>query len=156
MNEKKIMFPTSPHKFPFFISPSFLTNLAKSPKLITTAAKYPTIIENTARKAANDPNPSKPPERAPPENIFLPSDQTSPPAFAEIDRINTFITTLTAGPPKFKNLQTKSIPCQKKYTRNNETNIKDIHIIALMPKNSPPALAPVSDVSYKVTAVEAA
>ena len=80
MNEKKITLPTKPHRFPFFISSSFLTNLAKSPKLITTAAKYPTIIENTARKAPNDPKPSNPPERAPPENISPTSDKSPPPA----------------------------------------------------------------------------
>ena len=78
-----------PHKFPFFISSSFLTNLAKSPKLITTAAKYPTIIENTAKKAPNDPNPSKPPDLSPPENIFPTSVSKPPPAFAHIAIIKT-------------------------------------------------------------------
>ena len=93
MKEKKIMFPTKPHRLPFFISSSFLTNLAKSPKLITTAAKYPTIIENTARNAPNVPKPSKPPERAPPENIFPTSDKRPPPAFAQIANIKRIITT---------------------------------------------------------------
>ena len=36
--------------------------------IITTAAKYPTIIPNTAMNAPNDPKPSKPPVRSPPEN----------------------------------------------------------------------------------------
>ena len=74
MNENKITFPTSPYRFPFFISSSFFTNRAKSPKLTTTAAKYPTIIENTAKKAPKDPRPSKPPERSPLENIFPTSE----------------------------------------------------------------------------------
>ena len=93
INEKKITLPTKPHKFPFFISSSFLTNLAKSPKFITTAAKYPTIIEKTAMKAAKDPKPSKPPERAPPENISPTSDKRPPPACAQIANIKNIITT---------------------------------------------------------------
>ena len=93
MKEKKITFPTNPHRLPFFISSSFLTNLAKSPKLITTAAKYPTIIENTARKAPNDPKPSKPPERVPLENIFPTSERRLPPTSAHIDIIKIIITT---------------------------------------------------------------
>ena len=51
------------------------------------------MIENTARKAANDPNPSKPPERAPPENIFPTSAKRPPPASNQIDSIKRTITT---------------------------------------------------------------
>ena len=92
MKENKITFPTNPHRLPFFISSSFLTNLAKSPKLITTAAKYPTIIENTAKKAPNDPKPSKPPDLSPPENIVPTSENNPPPALAHIISINKIMT----------------------------------------------------------------
>ena len=93
IKEKKITFPTRPYKFPFFISSSFFTNLAKSPKLITTAANYPTIIENTAKKAPKDPRPSKPPERCPLENMFPTSERRPPPTSDQIDIINIIITT---------------------------------------------------------------
>ena len=92
IKENKITLPTNPHRFPFLISSSFLTNLAKSPKLITTAAKYPTIIPNTAMNAPNDPKPSKPPVRSPPENIVPTSEKSPPPALAHITNIKTIIT----------------------------------------------------------------
>ena len=92
IKENKITLPTNPHRLPFLISSSFLTNLAKSPKLITTAAKYPTMIENTAKKAPNDPKPSKPPVLSPPENIFPTSENNPPPALAQIIIINSIIT----------------------------------------------------------------
>ena len=44
-------------------------------------------------KAPNDPKPSKPPERVPPENMFPTSEKSPPPALAQITIIKSIITT---------------------------------------------------------------
>ena len=80
IKENNTTFPINPHRLPFFISSSVLTNLAKSPKLITTAAKYPTMIEKTAKNAPIVPRPSNPPDLVPLVNIFPTSDKRPPPA----------------------------------------------------------------------------
>ena len=48
------------------------------------------------------------------ENISPTSDKRLPPALNQITIIKRTITTYTAGPAKFKNLFTRSTPCQNR------------------------------------------